>query len=229
MAQYVIHRQRKNKLQRYVRISPVASSSPGKATLASVVPKALGITYPSCMQNLPITVAKKSLASWNKLMQHWRYAASGFSLPSSERLPIPSQRMSSPSSKRLCSRCHEYYDEYDPNNKCRFHPKSFVCRYHPEGERYYAAVEHNEAHRGWDGKCWCVSFDTRLSRRAFFAVKSSYHVRISAEFFALRYRECCGNEAKSAPGCVEGPHQPYEWKQKLPSPTIFFEFPRNFS
>ncbi|CDJ61985.1 hypothetical protein, conserved [Eimeria necatrix] len=70
--------------------------------------------------------------------------------------------MSSPAtSKNLCSRCHSYFDEKDESDKCVFHPKTFVCRYHPEGDKYYAAVELNASHKGWHGYCWecCGSED----------------------------------------------------------------------
>lgn len=56
--------------------------------------------------------------------------------------------------KRLCKRCHTYFRVNDVSNVCRYHPATYVCRYHPEGEKYYAAVETNEAHKGWHGRCW---------------------------------------------------------------------------
>ncbi|KFG58702.1 hypothetical protein TGRUB_319695 [Toxoplasma gondii RUB] len=58
---------------------------------------------------------------------------------------------------KLCRRCHSYFDPSDEKARtsgCNFHHQPYVNRYHPEGERYYAAVEENPKHKGWKGSCW---------------------------------------------------------------------------
>ncbi|PFH36222.1 hypothetical protein BESB_044140 [Besnoitia besnoiti] len=58
---------------------------------------------------------------------------------------------------KLCRRCHSYFnssDEKERSSGCHYHHQSYVNRYHPEGERYYAAVEENPKHKGWHGSCW---------------------------------------------------------------------------
>eukprot|EP00920_Eleutheroschizon_duboscqi_P041581 GHVT01099826.1.p1 GENE.GHVT01099826.1~~GHVT01099826.1.p1 ORF type:complete len:112 (+),score=14.32 GHVT01099826.1:137-472(+) len=58
----------------------------------------------------------------------------------------------------LCVRCHLPFDPRcsieGTSTACRFHPCRYVCRYHPEGHKYYAAVEDIPSHKGWEAKFW---------------------------------------------------------------------------
>uniref|UniRef100_A0A0G4HRU5 Uncharacterized protein n=1 Tax=Chromera velia CCMP2878 TaxID=1169474 RepID=A0A0G4HRU5_9ALVE len=59
---------------------------------------------------------------------------------------------------RSCRKCRYCKSDFDVNNNpedaCRRHKKEYVCRYHPEGEKYYAAVEENPKDAHWAGKFW---------------------------------------------------------------------------
>ncbi|CEM05167.1 unnamed protein product [Vitrella brassicaformis CCMP3155] len=60
-----------------------------------------------------------------------------------------------PKNARKCRKCKQEFDvTTNSATSCQHHKKEFVCRYHPEGAKYYAAVEEVPKHDKWPGHYW---------------------------------------------------------------------------
>lgn len=52
----------------------------------------------------------------------------------------------------FCVNCHQQIEACD--QLCVYHPKHYVCRYHPQGDLYYAGKDPRPEHKDFDGWFW---------------------------------------------------------------------------